>query len=114
MVTARIRTYTIAIIPAVLFGLDSIINAGMTTADGQAAVNKEKINRQLDQVMKALDSDDIAEAQGYLNELAQGLPTVEAKTHIAIALNGLIYLNDTEGARMHVQLALSSLQNSTE
>jgi hypothetical protein len=114
VVTGRIQDYMVAIIPAVLFGLDSIINAGMTTsADGQAAADKEKINRQLEQVMKALDSGDIAAAVKYLEETAQRLPTVEAKTHIAIAINGLIYLNDTEGARMHVQLARSSLQNST-
>ena len=103
----------VAIIPAVLFGLDSIINAGMTTADGQAAVNQEKINRQLEQVMKALDSGNITAAVKYLEETAQGLPTVEAKTHMAIAIDGLIYLNDTEGARTHVQLVRSSLQNST-
>jgi outer membrane protein assembly factor BamD (BamD/ComL family) len=114
MVTARTQAYRIAIIPAVLFGLDSIISAGMTTADGQAAVDKEKINRLIEQAMKALDSGDNAAAVKYLEETAQRLPTVEAKTHIAIAINGLIYLNDTEGgARMHVQLARSSLQNST-
>jgi phage gp29-like protein len=106
--------YTIAIIPDVLFGLGVLISEGMTTtADGQAAVNQEKLNRLIEQVMKALDSGDHAAAQKYLNELAQELPTVDAKTHVAIAINGLIYLNDTEGARMHVQLARSSLQNST-
>jgi hypothetical protein len=53
MVTARIQTYTIVIIPAVLFGLDELISAGMTrTADSQAAVDKEKINRQLEQAVK--------------------------------------------------------------
>ena len=84
-----------------------------TPAYGQAVVDQEKINRQLEQGMKALDSGDIAASVKYLEEAAQGLPAVEAKTHIAIAINGLIYLNDTEGARMHVQLARSSLQNST-
>jgi hypothetical protein len=76
-------------------------------------VDKEKINRQLEQVMKALDSGDIAAAEEYLKETIQGLPTEEAKTHLGIALNGLHYFNDTKGARMHVQLVQGSLQNST-
>jgi hypothetical protein len=105
--------YMVAIIPVALFGLDSIIKAGMTTADGQAAINQEKINSQLEQVMEALDSGNNAAAVKYLEETTQGLPTVEAKTHIAIAINGLLYLKDTEGARIHVQLARSNLQNST-
>jgi phage gp29-like protein len=71
----------------------------MTTADSQAAVNQQKINRLIEQVIKALDSGDIAAAQKYLNELAQELPTVDAKTHVAIAINGLIYLNDTQKAQ---------------
>jgi hypothetical protein len=112
MVTARIQTYTIAIIPAVLFELGVLTSPGMTTtADGQAAVDKEKINRQLEQAVKALDSGDIAAAEEYLYEIIQGLPTEEAKTHLAIAINGLHYLNDTKGAKMHIQLAQSSLQN---
>jgi hypothetical protein len=112
MVTARIQTYTIAIIPAVLFGLDELISAGMTrTADSQAVLDKEKINRQLEQAVKALDSGDIAAAEEYLYEIIQGLPTEEAKTHLAIAINGLHYLNDTKGAKMHIQLAQSSVQN---
>jgi hypothetical protein len=76
-------------------------------------VDHEKINRQLEQVMKALDSGDIAAAVKYLEETAQGLPAGEAKTHVAVAIDGLRYTNDTEAARMHVQLAQSSLQNST-
>jgi hypothetical protein len=114
MVTARIQTYTIAIIPAVLFGLDELISAGMTrTADSQAVVDKEKINRQLEQAVKALDSGDIAAAEEYLYGTIKGLPTEEAKTHLAIAINGLHYINDTKGAKMHIDLAQSSL-NSTE
>jgi hypothetical protein len=114
MVTARIQTYTVAIIPAVLSGLSALISAVMTTtADGQAAVDQEKINRLLEQVVKALDSGDIAAAQEYMIETAQWLPTGEAKTHLAIAINDLLYSNDTEGARLHVQLVQSSLQNST-
>jgi outer membrane protein assembly factor BamD (BamD/ComL family) len=114
MVTARIQTYTDAIIPAVLFGLGVLISAGMTTtADSQAVVDQEKINRQLEQVVKALDSGDIAAAEKYLNEIEQGLPTGQAKTHVAIAINSLLYSNSTEGARMHIQIVQSSLQNST-
>ena len=111
--TARIQTYTVAIIPAVLFGLGLLMNTGMTTADGQAAADHEKINRQLEQAMKALDSGDIAAAAKYLEETAQGLPAGEAKTHVSVAIDGLRYTNDTETARMHVQLAQSSLQDST-
>jgi hypothetical protein len=104
----------IAIIPAVLFELGVLISAGMTTsAEGQAAADKEKINRQLEQVMKALDSGDTAAAVKYLEETAQGLPTGTARTLLAVAINGLIYLNDTEGARINVEVVRSGLQNST-
>ena len=113
LVTARIQTHKVAIIPAVLFGLGILINAGMTTADGQAAVDHEKINRQLEQVMKALDSGDIAAAMKYLEETAQGLTAGEARTHVSVAIDGLRYVNDTETARMHVRLAQGSLQDST-
>ena len=85
----------------------------MTTADGQAAVDHEKINRQLEQVIKALESGDVAAAAKYLEETAQGLPAGEAKTHVAVAIDGLRYTNDTIGAKMHVQLAQSSLQDPT-
>jgi hypothetical protein len=113
-VTTRIQTYTSAIIPAVLFELGVLISAGMTTSvDGQAAVDKEKINRQLDQVIKALDSGDTAAAVKYLEQSAQELPSEEARTLLAVAINGLIYLNDTEGARINVEVVRSSLQNST-
>jgi hypothetical protein len=113
MVTASIQTYAIAIIPAVLFELGVPISAGVTTsADGQAAVDKEKINRQLEQIMKALDSGDNAAAENYLKETIQGLPTME-KTQLSVALNALQNSNDTKSARMHVQLVQSSLQNST-
>ena len=84
-----------------------------TTADGQAVVDQEKINRQLEQVVKALDSGDIAAAKEYLEEIVQGLPTEEAKTHLEIAINGLQYFNDTKSARMHIQLVENSLKNST-
>jgi hypothetical protein len=57
MVTARIQTYTVAVFAAVLSGLGVLISIGMTTtADSQAVVDQEKINRQLEQVVKALDS----------------------------------------------------------
>jgi hypothetical protein len=61
-------------IAAVLFGLGVLISTGMTTtADGQAVVDQEKINRQLEQALKALDSGDIASAEGYLEETVQRL-----------------------------------------
>jgi hypothetical protein len=114
MVTARIQTHTVAIIPAVLFGFSVLVSAGMTTiAGGRAVVDHEKISRQLEQVVKALDSGDIAAAVEYLKETVQGLPTGVAKTHIEIALNALQYSNDTESARLHVQLGQGILQNST-
>jgi hypothetical protein len=37
--------------------------------------------------MEALDSGNNAAAVKFLEETTQGLPTVEAKTHIAIAIN---------------------------
>jgi hypothetical protein len=105
---------TLSLTPLIFFGLGILINAGMTiTADGQAAVDQEKINRQLEQVVKALDAGDNTAAEEFLNEIVPELPTGVAKTHLDIAINGLHYSNDTETARMHVQLGKSSLQNST-
>jgi hypothetical protein len=113
MVTARIQTHTVVIIPAILFGLGVLVSAGMTTtADGQP-VDQEKVNRQLEQGLKALDSGDIAAVMEYLKETIQGLPAGVAKTHIEIALNALQYSNDTESARLHLQLGQGILQNST-
>ena len=56
-----------------------------TTADGQAVVDQEKINRQLEQALKALDSGDIVAAERYLEETVQRLLTGESKTHLEIA-----------------------------
>jgi molybdopterin-guanine dinucleotide biosynthesis protein len=106
--------YTVAVIVVVLFGLGVLISTSMTTeADGQAVVDQEKINRQLEQVLKALDSGDIVAAEGYLEETIQWLPTGESKTHLEIALNALQTSNDAKSARMHVQLVEGSPQNST-
>ena len=102
-----------AVIAAGLFELGVLISTGMTTtADGQP-VDQEKINRQLEQVVKALDSGDIAAAEEYLKETVQGLPAGEAKIQLGVALNALQQSNDTKSARMHVQLVQDSLQNST-
>ncbi len=84
-----------------------------TTADGQAVVDQEKINRQLEQALKALDSGDIAAAEGYLEETVQGLPDGETKTHVSVAIDALKYSNDTKGPSMHIQLVQNSLQNLT-
>jgi molybdopterin-guanine dinucleotide biosynthesis protein len=106
--------YTVAVIVVVLFGLGVLISTSMaTTADGQAVLDQEKINRQLEQVFKALDSGDIVAAEGYLEETIQRLPTGELKTHLEIALNALQTSNDAKSARMHVQLVEGSPQNST-
>jgi hypothetical protein len=108
------QTYTVTVIDAVLIGLGVLISTSMTTtADGQAVVDQEKMNRQLEQVVKALDSGNIAAAGEYLKETVQGLPDGEAKTHLSVAINALQYSNDTKGPRMHVQLVQNSLQNST-
>jgi hypothetical protein len=113
-VAARIQTYTVAVNAAVLVGLGVLISTSMTTtAYGQAVVDQEKINRQLEQALKALDSGDIAAAVGYLEETVQSLSTGESKTHLQIAINALLNSNDTKSARMHVQLVQGSLQNST-
>src|SRR5262245_13645438 len=113
MMTGRFQPYTMAA-SAVLIGLGVLIGAVITrTADGQASVDKEKINRQLEQVVKALDSADVAAAVEYLKETVNGLPTGELKTHLAIAIDALQSSNDTESARMHVQLVENNLHNST-
>jgi outer membrane protein assembly factor BamD (BamD/ComL family) len=104
----------VTVIAALLFGLGVLISTSMTTtADGQAVVDQEKINRQLEQALKALDSGDIAAAEGYLEETVQRLPTGESKTHLQIAINALQNSNDSKSASMHVQLVQGSLQNST-
>ena len=46
-----------------------------TTADGQAVVDQEKINRQLEQVLKALDSGDIAAAEDIWKKLFRDYQT---------------------------------------
>ena len=82
MVTGRVQSQTMVAI-IVLFGLGILTSTVITRrADGQAAVDYEKINRQLEQAMKALDSGNIATAVKYLEETAQGLPAGEAKTHV--------------------------------
>jgi Tfp pilus assembly protein PilF len=105
----------VTVIAAVLFGLGVLISTSMTTttADGQAVADQEKTNRQLEQALKALDSGDIAAAEGYLEETVQRLPTGESKTHLEIAINALQTSNDTKSARMHVLLVGGSPQNST-
>lgn len=113
MMTGRVQPYTMAV-SAVLFGLSVLLGTVITrTADGQASVDQEKINRQLEQVVKALDSIDIAAAVEYLKETVEELPTGELKTHLAIAIDALQSSNDTESARMHVQLVENNLHNST-
>jgi hypothetical protein len=50
MVTGRVQPYTMTV-SAVLFGLSMLIGTVTTrTADSQASVDQEKINRQLEQV----------------------------------------------------------------
>ena len=86
--------YTVAVIAAVLFGLGVLISTGMTTtADGQPG-DQEKINRQLEQIVKALDSGDIAAAKEYSKETVQGLPTIQEKTQLGVAPNALQQSND--------------------
>jgi hypothetical protein len=105
---------TVTVIFVVIFGFGVLISTSMTTtANGQVVVDREKINRQLEQVVKALDSGDIAVAVEYLKETAQGLPDGEAKTHLSVAIDALKYSNDTKAPRMHVQLVEGSLQNPT-
>ena len=102
------------LIAALLFGFGVLIGTSMTTtADGQSVVDQEKITRQLEQALKALDSGDIAAAEGYLEETVQRLPTGESKTHLGIAINALQSSNDTKSARMHVLLVEGNPQNST-
>jgi FlaG/FlaF family flagellin (archaellin) len=78
----------------------------MTTTTGG---NQETANKQLDQAMKALDSGDNAVAEGSLKEADSSLSGGEAKMHIGEAMKSL-QAGDTEGAKMHTQLAQGLLQ----
>jgi hypothetical protein len=72
MVTGRVQPYTMAA-SAVLFGLGVLIGTVITrAAESQASVDQEKIIRQLEQVVKALDSDDVAAAVEYLKDTVKG------------------------------------------
>ena len=75
----------------------------MTTGAGGDGGNQEPANKQLDQVMKALDSEDNAAAEGYLKEADKSL-SGEAKMHIGEAMKAL-QAGDIEGAKMHTQFA---------
>jgi FlaG/FlaF family flagellin (archaellin) len=81
----------------------------MTTTTGGGGGNQETANKQLDQAMKALDSGDNAVAEGSLKEADSSLPGGEAKMHIGEAMKSL-QAGDTEGAKMHTQLAQGLLQ----
>lgn len=103
-----------AVIAAVLFALGVLISTGVaSTVDGQAVMDQEKINRQLELVLKALDSGNITAAEGYLEETVQPLPAGLSKTHLDVAINALQTSNDATNAKMHIQEVQDSLQNST-
>jgi hypothetical protein len=75
----------------------------MTTGAVGGGGNQEPANKQLDQAMKALDSEDNAAAEGYLKEADKSL-SGEAKMHIGEAMKAL-QAGDIEGAKMHTQFA---------
>jgi hypothetical protein len=103
-----------AVIAAVLFALGVLISTGVaSTVDGQAVMDQEKINRQLELVLKALDYGNITAAEGYLEETVQALPAGLSKTHLDVAINALQTSNDATNAKMHIQEVQDSLQNST-
>ena len=75
----------------------------MTTTTGGGG-NQETANKQLDQAMNALDSGDNAVAEAALKEADNTLSGGEAKMHISEAMKSL-QAGDTEGAKMHAQIA---------
>jgi hypothetical protein len=129
MMTTSIKTiHTVGIITAVLFGVGLLTvtnitsfasassaaattnqtgnqtGANITTTQAGGGGDQETATKQLDQAMKALDSDDKAAAEGYMKEADKTLSEGEAKTHLSEAMKAL-QAGDTDGAKMHAQAA---------
>jgi hypothetical protein len=133
MMTTSIKTiHTVGIITAVLFGVGLLTvtnitsfasassaaattnqtgnqtGANITTTQAGGGGDQETATKQLDQAMKALDSDDKAAAEGYMKEADKTLSEGEAKTHLSEAMKAL-QADDIGGAKTHTQFAIDNL-----
>jgi hypothetical protein len=131
MMMARIQTYIVTVAIAVLFGVGILImtnsgpiafasplsattnqtgnqtDANITTTAGGGG-DQETATKQLDQAMKALESDDKAAAEGYMKEADKTLSEGAAKMHLSEAMKAL-QADDIGGAKMHTQVAIDNL-----
>jgi hypothetical protein len=98
------QIYNIAVAMAVLFGVTGLIISNV----GSEAFAQETANKQMDEAMKALDSGDIAAAEGYMTEADKTLPEGQAKFHLGEAIKSL-QAGDVPGAKMHLEAAQNSL-----
>jgi hypothetical protein len=131
MMMARIQTYIVTVAIAVLFGVGILLmtnsgpiafasplsattnqtgnqtGANITTTAGGGG-DQETATKQLDQAMKALESDDKAAAEGYMKEADKTLSEGAAKMHLSEAMKAL-QADDIGGAKMHTQVAIDNL-----
>jgi hypothetical protein len=129
--TARNQTYIVTVAIAVLFGVGILImtnsgpiafasplsattnqtgnqtGANITTTAGGGG-DQETATKQLDQAMKALESDDKAAAEGYMKEADKTLSEGAAKMHLSEAMKAL-QADDIGGAKTHTQVAIDNL-----
>jgi hypothetical protein len=131
MMMARIQTYIVTVAIAVLFGVGILLmtnsgpiafasplsattnqtgnqtGANITTTAGGGG-DQETATKQLDQAMKALESDDKAAAEGYMKEADKTLSEGAAKMHLSEAMKAL-QADDIGGAKTHTQVAIDNL-----
>jgi cellobiose-specific phosphotransferase system component IIA len=129
--TARIQTYVVTVVIAVLVGVGTLIminigpiafasplsattnqtgnqtGANITTSVGSVG-DQSTATKQLDQAMKALESGDNAAAEGYMKEADKTISEGQAKTHLSEAMKAL-QADDIEGAKTHTQFARDNL-----
>jgi hypothetical protein len=132
MMMARIQTYIVTVAIAVLFGVGILImtnsgpiafasplsattnqtgnqtGANITTTQAGGGGDQETATKQLDQAMKALESDDKAAAEGYMKEADKTLSEGAAKMHLSEAMKAL-QADDIGGAKTHTQVAIDNL-----
>jgi hypothetical protein len=132
MMMARIQTYIVTVAIAVLFGVGILLmtnsgpiafasplsattnqtgnqtGANITTTQAGGGGDQETATKQLDQAMKALESDDKAAAEGYMKEADKTLSEGAAKMHLSEAMKAL-QADDIGGAKMHTQVAIDNL-----
>jgi hypothetical protein len=132
MMMARNQTYIVTVAIAVLFGVGILImtnsgpiafasplsattnqtgnqtGANITTTQAGGGGDQETATKQLDQAMKALESDDKAAAEGYMKEADKTLSEGAAKMHLSEAMKAL-QADDIGGAKTHTQVAIDNL-----